>query len=232
MKKSAFFVLAAVAVLLTRTASANQYVASPSLVTPGDTFSFDLLGYNSTSGNGYFIGEGVATFGVTSTYTGIDGNVLTVISSETILGNTVVDTFSISTPSNFITETTLNGITITGIEFDLGNANSGAANGLAAGNTVDTLLPLTGISSMGSVLYNANTKQTLGPGTTLSNGNRSYAAVEGLQAGTSAINQFNVRTFTYSIEYANVPEPSTWALGALGMAGCAGVVFRRRRARS
>ncbi len=240
MKKS--FVLSTVtaAVALLAGASAAKAVSTefslpavqPSVVTPGDTFSFDLLGYNTASGSGYFIGEGDPTFGTTTTFTGYDGNVITVTSSEAVGATTTVDTFSFTTPTSFLTDTTINGVTITGIELDLGNANSGAANGLAAGDTVDLLTSTASATGKGTTTYNTTTKANLSPGTTLSNGNSSYAAVEGIQAGTAAINQYTVHSFTYTITYSNlplIPEPSSFALGALGLAACAGVVLRRRR---
>ncbi len=229
MKKTTFlFTMAATAVLLAASPSAKAISPMLSLVTPADTFSFDILGYNTASGSGYFVAQGVPTFGVTSTYTGIDGQVVTVSSSETVGVTNTTDTFTVSTPASFITDTTLNGLTITGLELDLGNANSGAANGLAAGNTVDTVLPITTYTGSGTTLYSTSTTTKLTPGTTLSNSGMSYAAVEGIQAGTSAINQFNVRQFTYTIVYPNVPEPSTWAMCGLGLVGGA-VMIRRRR---
>ncbi len=228
MKKTTFLFTAAAAVLLAVSPSAKAVSPMLGLVTPADTFSFDLLAYNTAAGNGYFIAAGVPTFGVTSTYTDFDGNVVTVSSSETVGVTNTTDTFSFSTPTNFETAATINSLSITGIELDLGNANSGAAT-TGTANTVDTVLPIGTYTGTGTALYSTATTTKLSPGTTLSNGNMSYAAVEGLQAGTSAINQFNVRTFTYTIVYANlVPEPSTWAMCGLGLVGGA-VMIRRRR---
>lgn len=228
MKKPAFlFTVAAAAALLISLPSAKAVSPMLSLVTPGDTFSFDVLGYNTASGTGYFVvPDSTATFGATTTFTaaGFDGQNYTITSGEVIGATTTTDTFTITTPANFVTDTTINGLTITGLEFDLGNANSG-------GYTVDLLVPITTYTATGSVIYNASTKQTLTPGTTLSNNGLSYAGVEGIQAGTSAINQFTVHSFTYAITYPNVvPEPSTWAMMGLGFVAGAVVVRRRHLA--
>ena len=230
MQRNTFLSASAIAVLmLGSTLAAHAQV--PSLVTPNDTFSYDILGYNTASGTGYFLtNNNIATFGATTTFTGdgIDGQDITVASSEAIGATTTTDTFTISTPTNFINETSVNGLTITGLEFDLGNANSGS-------DPVNLLLPVASYTAIGKSIYNTNSSITLTPGTTLGTGNTSYSAVEGLQAGTTAITGFKVHSFTYAITYSNVPvaapEPSAWAglvIGSLGL-GLLGLRAYKRR---
>ena len=228
MKTKVFLFVAASAALF---AASNARAAGPSfnLVSPADTFSFDLLGFNTASSSGYFIAEGVPTFGVTSTYTGYDGNVVTVASSESIVGANTTDTFTVSTPTNFVTDTTINGLTITGIEFDLGNANSGAAT-TGTANPIDLSTAIGTYTATGSTVYGTSTKQALTPTTTLSNSSLSYAGVEAIQAGTAAINQYTVHSFTYSITYTNaVPEPSTYACAGAGVLLLGMATVRRNR---
>ena len=219
MKKAALFTLAA-ATLLAGASASQAIVADPSLVTPGDTFSFDIVGSNSTSGTGYVLGSVLtATFGVPTTFTGAgyDGQNYTVLSTETTNGSTVTDTVTVSTPTNFINEAAINGTTITALTFNLG-----------VGNTLDFSAPLTSSTSTGSGIYSTNTTLALTPATTLSANLKSLSATEGINSGTTAINGFTVHSFTYSISYA-VPEPSTYAVVALGTLALGTVLARRHR---
>ncbi len=244
MKKS--FVLSTVAAAFALLAGSSAAEASvvefsvpqvqPELVTPNDTFTFDYSGYNSTSGTGYILGGGTATFGTPLTLAtgGVNGQSLTLTSTETVNGLTTTDTFTLTTPTNFITTTTVNGTKITALQFDIGNANSGVIPG--APNTVDYALPVTGNTQTGGIIYNTATTFALTPTTTLTNNGLSLAAVEGVNDGTTAISTLAIHSFTYSVTYNTiptvVPEPSTMALGALGLAGCAATILRRRRARN
>jgi len=234
MKKAAFlFTFVAASALLTLSAIANPAIEPPSLVTPGDTFTFDYSGFNSTSGTGYILGGGTATFGTPLTLAtgGVNGQSITLTSTETVNGATTTDTFTLTTPTNFITTTTVNGTTITALQFDIGNANSGVIPG--APDTVDYTLPVTGNTQTGGIIYNTSTTFTLTPTTTLTNNGMSLAAVEGVNDGTTAISTLKVHSFTYAVTYNTVsvpvPEPSAMAMVALGLAGCAGVKLRRRR---
>ena len=49
------------------------------LVTPNDTFTFDYAGFNSTSGAGFILGGGTATFGTPLTLAtgGVNGQSIT-----------------------------------------------------------------------------------------------------------------------------------------------------------
>ncbi len=241
MKKS--FVLstvtAAVALLAGSSAAKASVVelafpsVQPSLVTPGDTFTFDYSGFNSASGAGYILGGGTATFGTPTTLAtgGANGQSITMTSAETINGLTTTDTFTLTTPTNFLTTTTVNGTKITSLQLDIGNANSGVIPG--APDTVDYALPVTGYTTAGSYTYSGGTFAFSTPPTaTLTNSNQSLALVAGINSGTTAISNYKFTAFSFSITYNTVPtvvpEPSTWALCGLGVAGCAGVVLRRR----
>ena len=228
--------MAALAVLtgFSPAARASADLILPNLVTPNDTFTFAIAGFNSTSGVGYILGSGeTAVFGTTQTYTaaGYNGQDYTITSSETVNGGTTTDTFTVSTPTNFLTTTSVNGTKITALQFDLGDANSGV--GVATGaNTVDYSLAVTGNTQTGNIIYGtANTSFTLNPTTTLTNNGLSLSAVEGVNTGTTAISGLAIHSFTYSVTYNTVPtpapEPSTWAMLGLGAAGL-GVVLRRR----
>ncbi len=199
----------------------------PALVTPADTFSFDIAGFNSNSGVGYLLTpQETATFGVPMTFTaaGINGQDITITSGETIGATTTTDTFTVSTPTNFLTTTTVNGTTITALQFDIGNSNSGS-------NPVNVLLPISSYTAAGNILYGAsNTSFTLTPATTLGTNNLSYAASEGVNTGTSAISTIAVHSFTYSITYLTAaPEPSPFAAFGIGLLGLATLALKARK---
>ena len=221
MKKSTFFTLTAAAALLASSSAAKAVIAEPAAVTPLDAFSFDIVGSNSTSGMGYVLGSvETALFGLTLTYTGagVDGQSYTVTSSETTSGSKVMDTITVSTPTDFINESTYNGTLINALSLNIGNPN-----------TLDFSSPVTGATATGSILYTAaNTSFTLTPSTTLSNNSESLSATEGVNAGTSAITGLDVHSFTYIITYA-VPEPSTFAFAGIGALALGTVFLRRNR---
>lgn len=197
----------------------------PSLVTPGDTFSFDVAGFNSTSGVGYLITPAeTATFGTPQTYVaaGINGQDITITSTETVGATNTTDTFVVSTPVNFLTTTTISGTTITALEFDLGNANSGS-------NTISLVLPINTYTASGSILYSGGTLAVT-PVITLGTGNTSYSGFQSVNAGTSAISTFAIRQFTFSITYTNaIPEPSTYAFVGAGALALGLLTVRRNR---
>lgn len=206
-------------------------------VVPGDTFTFDIAGFNSSTGVGYILGpDQSAVFGGTTTFTGAgyNGQDITISSSEMVNGDgTATDTFVISTPTNFLTSSSVNGTKITALQFDIGDANSGLTfNGVP--DTVDFTSSVTSPTSSGSILYGtANTSFTLTPALTQSNSGLSLAAVEGVNTGTTAISTIGVHEFELAFTYATAsvsaaPEPSAWALMLLGVGGI-GFAFRQAK---
>jgi hypothetical protein len=225
IRKHRFKTLAVAAALMLAGSSAAW-----AAVTPLDTFSFDVAGFNSTSGVGYIITpQETATFGTSQTYTaaGVNGQDITINSSETVNGATTTDVFTVTTPTNFLTTANVNGTKITALQFDLGDANSGS-------NTVDYLLPITGYTDSGYILYGAaNTQFALTPGVTTTNGDMSLSMGEGVNYGTSAIYSLAIHQFTFSVTYptAQIPEPSSTALCMVGALGLLIGVQRYRRNR-
>jgi len=204
--------------------------AAFALVTPGDTFSFDIAAFNNPGTIGYLItpAEDIV-FGTTMTYTGagINGQDITITSSEVVNGTTTTDTFTVSTPTNFLTTAMVNGTKMTQMQLDLGDANSGS-------DTVDYVLPITGYTDTGYIVYGtANTQFTLTPGVTTTNGDMSLSAAEGVSDGTTAISNLKVHQFTFSVTYptANIPEPSSAALCVVGGLGLLFGLQRYRRNR-
>lgn len=203
-------------------------------VVDGDTFTFSIAGFNSASGTGYILGSGLSTtFGQTQTFAaaGYNGQAYTISSWEVVGASTTTDYFKISTPTNFLTSSTVNGTTITALQFDIGTANSGV--GVATGaDAVNFTSAITSYTATGNIVYGtANSVFTLTPNVTLTNGGLSFTAAEGVNTGTSAIAGVAVHEFNFSITYANaapVPEADTWAMLAAGL-GAMGVVVRRKR---
>ena len=220
------------AVLAAATVLSFSQAASADVV-PGDTFTFSIAGFNGASGQGFILGNGQsAIFGNTTTFAaaGVNGQAYTISSSEVIGATTTTDFFKITTPTNFLTTSTVNGITITALQFDIGTANSGV--GVATG--ADPLNFTSGIASYtatGNIVYGAaNTVFTLTPTVSMNNGTMTLTAAEGVNVGTSAISGIAVHEFNFSITYANVsavPEADTWAMLAAGL-GVVGFVARRR----
>ena len=204
----------------------------PAAVTPGSTFGIAVTGFNfSDNTDGIFLTNVFnPVFGTTQTFTngGLGGNV-TVSSSQVIGATTTTDTFTISTPTNFVPAgtTTNGGAPIGTIFMDLGQFNAGT-------DAVDFLTAVTSATYTGSMLYSGGTFNLNSSATTnavLSNGGLAYADSVGVNAGGSDLSTFAIRSFSIGITYANpVPEPSTWAM-ALGGLGVLLLVQRRRSRR-
>ena len=224
MKKSTFLTLGTAVALLAGASAAQAAIADPAAVTPLDTFTFDIVGYNSTSSIGYVLGSvETATFGLTTTYTGagVDGQNITVTSAESVSGTKTTDTITVSTPTSFILEATDNGTTINGVEFNIG----------VGGNTLDYALPITGATATGNILYSTSTSYTLSPITSLSNNSESLAATEAISVNGGTVSSLAIHSFTYSITYNTlpVPEPSTYAAAVIGALALGTVLLRRNR---
>ena len=206
-------------------------VATPAMAgaVPGSTFDIDVTGYNKAGTTGFYVagltGPLQATFGSTDVFAGagINGQTITVSSSESVGATTTTDTVFISTPTNFLTTAKINGTTITQLQLDLGDAN---ANNVGISLTSAPTSPVT---EAGYLLYGSGETQfTLTP--TDSSSGTTLAAAEGVNNGSSAISAVGVNEFELSFTYANppaVPEPAT--LGAFG-AGLLGLLtFAQRR---
>ena len=201
----------------------------PALVTPADTFSLAVTGFNSAGGGSFLTPALTGTFGLTQTFAGTGataGQTITVTSSESISGTTTTDTITISVPTNFAPTGTVVGsqaTAVTAMQFEMGRGNAGT-------NTLDFSLPITSPVYSGSILYSGGTfALNATTNAVLTNNNRSFADIEGVNAGGSDLSALAIRSFTLTIAYSTVPEPSTYALCALGLVGFAGVVVRRRR---
>ncbi len=241
MKKRSFLFAAAALVALSGFSTTSQATSLPlpSLVSPADTFSFGVVGYDSNGANGvYLIQPLTGQFGTTLTLAGTGAGgaqTVTVIGSETISGTTVTDTISVGVPANFIPTGTTNsaGGTINVLELDLGGYNGGT-------NTIDFLTAVNSPTYSGFIRYGANgasqltlTASTIAANSVFNSTNTSLFTAEGISTtATAGLSQFAIRTFSFSISYSAVPEPSTYALCALGLAGFAGVVVRRRQAQA
>lgn len=200
---------------------------TPAAVTTLDPYSIAVLGYNTDSGfSTGLTSQLTATFGATQTYpgAGLGGQDVTVISSETIGATMTTDTFTISVPTNFDPAGTMVGGTdpVTLIEMDIGGYNAGT-------NPINFAGPISSPTYSGSVLYGTNSTASLNPitGAVLGGGGTTLYSREGVNAGGADLSPYNVRSFTFTVTYANpVPEPATWtmmlgALGVLALARCA-----------
>ena len=206
----------------------------PASVVPGATFSIEVVGYNTSNpaANIYLINPSLApTFGTLSAYanSALNGQTLVVNSNEFVNGNVTTDFVSLSVPSNFVPAGTRDnaGNTLNAIQFSLGVYLSGT-NPL---NLSPAILAYTATGSVTFNFFGVNTSAGVPLTSTLSNGGQSFSAFGLVTAtpSTADISNNQVTSFSFTLTYTSVPEPSTNAAIALGVAGTLLVVVRRGR---
>ncbi len=198
---------------------------------PGDTFSFQVSGGTVDDQNVDMFPALDVVFGITKTYSGIgvNGQDITVSSSETIGATTTTDTIIVSTPANFYTLDTFNGSTVYEYAFRMGDMYNG--------DDPLRLQRFTGILDVTGYLTFSGGTLALNPDWGLGQDVQSFNANEfifsSFDANPPPISQYNINSFSFVLNYPNapaaVPEPSTLALGLLGLLGGMVVVVRRRR---
>lgn len=201
----------------------------PAGVVSGDTYSLRIIGYNTAypSQNVFLTFPFDATFGTTASYANyaLNGQTLTVSSTEYVSGNTVNDFFSFSVPSNFVpTGTTDNGgHALNAIQFGIGIYTTGT-------NPLDLSPAISSYGNTGSVTFvnqGATTSGAVPMNPTLSNGGTAFSTYGQVNATSADISASQITAFSITLTYA-VPEPSTNAAIALGAVGLFLVVKRRR----
>lgn len=224
---------------LAAVSSVQAVSLEPANVVPNDTFSLEIIGYNTSypEQNIYLTQANLLpAFGTNNSYTNaaLGGQTLSVASFEYVNAGVVNDLINISVPNNFVPAGTVDrgGHVLDAIQFGIGNFF--AVNP----DPLDFNQPLTSYTVQGSISFRylgANASGVVPMTTTLGNGNQSlttFGAVFATPQGTGDISANQVNSFTLLITYpaAAVPEPSTHTAVALGVAGLF-LVLRRRRAR-
>ena len=167
MKKTTFlYTITAAAILLAGSPAAKAVSPMLGLVNPGDTFTFDYSGFNSTSGAGFILGGGTATFGTPLTLAtgGVNGQSITLTSTETSECHGGHDHGYVHAHHAHQFHHDDHGQRHQDHCFavnDIGNANSGVIPG--APDTVDYALPVTGNTQTGGIIYNTNSTFALTP---------------------------------------------------------------------
>jgi hypothetical protein len=195
-------------------------------VIPGDTFDITVVGFNSSNVGAYLVSPIDATFGVANaTYAvaGPGGATVTISSSESIGPTITTDTFSIGVPVNFDPSgTSIDGSPITTMEADVGGYNFGTDT-VNFNGAIDP----SSLSVSGNIVYSGGTF-ALSPASQLGGGDTTLAMVEGVTAGGSSLDSFDINTFTFSVSYDNiVPVPEPGSLAPLGLGGLALLAGRR-----
>jgi hypothetical protein len=176
---------------------------------------------------GYFVVSPLqVAFGSTQVFdgAGIDGQNITVSSSETVGATTTTDTIIISTPTNFLTTATIDGTTISDLQLDLGDGNAGGV-GIALTTAILSS------SATGFILYDSGaTMFSLGP--TNDSSTTSLSGSEGVLYGGPSVSALDVNEFEIAFTYANpvasLPEPDSFGVFGAGLMGLLIVAQWRR----
>jgi hypothetical protein len=206
-------------------------VRASASVIPGDTVDVDVVAFNNTTNLVVYVVRPLdITFGTTNTYAGgdVNGQNVTVSSSEVIGGTTTTDTLVISVPTNF----DVNSSAYNGLQFDIA-VQSGATDPI---NLSAAINPATLTASGFTTYGTSNTQFTLSPVGGAVDANTGLTGHEGVYAGSSSIYSVGIHEFSLSLTYANpapvvapTPEPGSLALLGTGLTAVAGLVRRKAR---
>ena len=201
----------------------------------GSTFSLDAIGYNGAEPLDYvslFTQPVTATFGAEQTFpaAGLDGQPVTVISSESTFQGATTDNVFVYVPSNFVPvgQTDAAGAVIDAVEFSIGDYLGGT-------QTLDFSTPPQDAVSTGGITFHlagVALPEGLTQNQTFSNGGYSYSDYEQVTADATStpITEYSITAFSFAVTYDAVPEPSTNAMMLLGAGGLLCMVWRRRPA--
>lgn len=221
-------------VTLLAAATALTFVQAASAT--GDAFTFDIVGFNTTIHKGFLLGgDFTSHFGTTQTFAnaGYDGQAYTITSSAVVGAIDTIDTIKITTPVNFLTSTSIKGVPINALQFDIGNANSGITFG-GHSDPVNFGGAANILAYRGGMLYgDADTPFALSPEFVLASDVRSFSADEVVFVDDDTISSLAAHEFDFSVIYQNpvsvVPEPQNAAL-LLGGLSLMGLLACRRKA--
>ena len=218
--------------------SAHASVPSvqPNTVVTGDTFSVEVVGFNTADpgANEYIILPGLTpTFGATTSYANdaLGGQTLTITSTEAVIAGITTDTISLSVPTNFVPAGTKDndGNILNAIQFSFGSYLGGS-------NPLNLSTAATGFTATASVIFKVAgvTTSAAAPATVTSTSGGTAISSFGQTTSTPSTTDISgnqVTGLSLTVTYAAVPEPSTNAAILLGAAGLVGTIVVRNRRR-
>jgi hypothetical protein len=223
-------------------------------VASGNSFDIAVVGYD-VQGNGssaypfvvndagYLVGPFSPTFGTTATETAatVDGETVTITSSETATKGVTTDKITVSVTTRFVPvdETFADGDIINEEDLEIGFA--AGTTGLTFSEPVTTTITASGTALYGAVTgkkttYTFSAAHGSAPYTYLNPTDTMLSADEGLEseyADTTPadLTHYNISSFSFSFVYntptAPVPEPTTGMVGLV--IGSVGLLRRRSR---